>query len=94
MLLLVCDITTVCHRTFGGQSHRMAAVSFSGLPRVGAHLHAVSLLHFEILHIFALRELVHLVVFPRKRPDVPALLLLLTIPYHNYYYVTQLDETS
>lgn len=56
-------------------------------------LHAVGLLHVKILHIFALRELVHLVVFPRKCSDAPALLTN-HHSYHNYYYVTQLDETS
>lgn len=38
-----------------------------------AHLHAACLLHKKTIAFFALRELVHLVVFPRRRLDIPAL---------------------
>lgn len=77
--------------TFGSQSlsdGASAAISFSPPPRSASYkctLHAVGLLHIEMLHIFALRELVHLVVFSRKCPDIPALELL-THSYHYYYY--------
>ena len=69
------------------QTARQLPLAFfpPGLPRISAHPHAVGLLHIEMLHIFALRELVHLVVFSRKCPDIPALELL-THSYHDYYY--------
>lgn len=58
-------------------------------------MHAVDLLHLLKrkwkLHI-CLRELVHLVVFPRKCPDIPALELL-TDPTTITNDVSQLDGT-